>query len=201
MRLGAALPYVGVFLLTLNLAGCHVDTHKNGKSDDVEVDTPFGAVRVKTHNTAMAQLGLTPYPGATVVHKNEHDENAADVSLSFGSSKLGVHVLELETGDSQAKVLEFYRKDMSRYGAVITCKASQTVGQPVRTAEGLGCDTDGHNSHDDEVELRTGSPQHQHIVSVKARDRSTPLGGTQVGLIALDLPKGLGQHRDGEREE
>ncbi len=196
MRLGVCL---GLCLgLCLSLVGCRVETHKNGQNDDVEIGTPFGSMHVKTDDAAaVAGLGLTLYPGATTVHNKNAEDGAADVNLSFGEFKLGVHALELETGDPQSKVLDFYRRDMGRYGAVITCRASQTVGQPIRTAQGLGCDTDGRSSGDhDELELRTGSPQHQHVVSVKPGD-----GGTHIGLLALDLPKSLNRHGDGEREQ
>jgi hypothetical protein len=38
-----------------------------------------------------------------------------------------------------------------------------------------------------DMELRTGSKQHMHIVNVEQHD-----GGTKFGLVALDLPGNLG---------
>lgn len=197
MRSPFPLLFLGSLLLVPGLAGCHVDTHKDGKNNDVSIGTPFGSMQVNTHDAASsAALGLTPYPGATVVQKKGEDDGAADVNLSFGNFKLGVHAVELQTGDPQDKVLTFYRRDMGRYGTVISCRGSQTVGQPAQTANGLTCDTDGHRSDGDDLELRTGSPQHQHIVSVDTRD-----GGTHIGLVTLDLPAGLNHHGDAAREE
>lgn len=186
-----------LLLSSLGLAGCNVETHKNGKNDDVSIGTPFGSMHVQTDQaSAVAGLGLTPYPGAATVHKKDDDDGAADVNLSFGNFKLGVHALELQSGDAQDKVLAFYRKDMSRYGAVIACRGTKTVGQPARTAEGMTCDSEDHHNSDDDLELRAGSPQHQHIVSVKNEE-----GGTHIGLVALELPKGLNHHGSSEREE
>ncbi len=183
------------------LAGCNVETHKNGDNkDDVNIGTPFGSMHVKTDNASViAGLGLTPYPGAKIVQKKgDHDDGAADVSMSFGAFKLGVHAVELQSGDPQDKVVAFYRKDMARYGAVIACHGEQTLGQPARTADGLTCDTDRHGSADDAAfELRAGSPSHQHIAGVHAED-----GATRIALVALDLPvsfKDHAGHRDHDR--
>jgi hypothetical protein len=189
------LPFASL-LVPCVLAGCRIETHKNGKNDDVNIGTPFGSMHVKTDDaTVVAGLGLTPYPGASFVHKHGDDDGAADVSMSFGSFKLGVHAVDLRTGDPQDKVIAFYRKDMGRYGAVLECRGNQPVGQPSRTAEGLTCTSDHHNGDDDELQLRTGSPVHQHIVGIHSED-----GGTRIGLVALDLPNGANHHDSGDRE-
>lgn len=177
--------------LPLLLAGCDVHTEKHGDNKNVDIGTPFGSVHVKSDEGANAKTGLTPYPGATLVHKHGDDNGSADVNLSFGGFKLGVHATELQTADAQDKVLAFYRNDMGHYGAVLTCHGSETVGQPARTAEGLTCDHDGHRTSDDEVELRAGSPEHQHIVGLQQKD-----GGTRIGLVALDVPGSFANHAD-----
>ena len=193
------LPFAAL-LLPVFFAGCRIDTNKNGKDNDVNIGTPFGSLSVKTdEKNAIAQTGLTPYPGATPVHKSGDDNGAADVNLSFGSFKLGVHAVELQTPDSQDKVLAFYRKDMGRYGAVITCRGSQVIGQPARTPDGLACDdhekVQGHSLPSDEMQLRAGSETHQHIVGVHTAD-----GGTRIGLVALNLPVDIKNHDSGDRE-
>ena len=188
----------GLSLLFL-LGGCHIDTHKDGKNDNVDIGTPFGSLHVKTDQTAAAQTGLTPYPGATPVHKDGDNNGSADVNLSFGGFKLGVHAVDLRTGDSTERVLAFYRNDMHRYGAVITCRGQHTVGTPARTSEGLTCDDHqvvrGHDMNGDEVQLRAGSETHQHIVGIHNED-----GGTRIGLVALDLPGELKNHDANDQE-
>ncbi len=180
----------------LSLAGCRIETHKNGKNDNVDIGTPFGSMHVKTDDTnALAQTGLTGYPGATPVHKEGHDNGSADVNMSFGGFKLGIHAAELQTPDTQDKVLAFYRKDLGRYGTVLTCKGSHTIGQPARTGEGLTCSNDTHGEGDDDLELKAGSEQHQHVVGITTRD-----GGTRIGLVAIDLPSDGKTHDADERE-
>ena len=47
------------------VAGCHVDEHKNGDSDNVKIETPFGGLQVRTNDAAvLADIGLPAYPGA-----------------------------------------------------------------------------------------------------------------------------------------
>jgi hypothetical protein len=198
MRLLPALA-LSSLLVTTALTGCHVSTHKSGDNDNVDIGTPFGSMQVKTNeNVEVSGLGITPYPGAKMIKKDKDKDNgAADVNMSFGSFHLGVKAVSYTTADNVDKVLVFYQKDLARYGAVLHCDGKHTVGEPARTAEGLTCDFDGHNNGHmswnsdrkfdaaDKTELRAGSKQHQHIVSVEPRD-----GETRIGLIALDLSGG-----------
>lgn len=186
--------------LLVMAAGCHVNTHKNSNgNDNVDIGTPFGSVHVKTDDKANGvQTGLTPYPGATLVKKDGQDDGAADINMSFGSFKLGVHAVDLQTGDPEDKVVAFYKRDMARYGTVLTCRGKSAVGTPVRTGEGLTCGSEEHHSSSqdaDHLELRAGSERHQHIVGIHPE-----AGSTRIGLVALDLPGGLSHHDDSDRE-
>src|ERR1039458_5167614 len=59
--LGILLTGAGLLLM----AGCHVDEQKNGDSDKVRIETPFGGLQVKTNDAAvLADIGLPAYPGA-----------------------------------------------------------------------------------------------------------------------------------------
>lgn len=177
------------------LAGCHIDEHKGAKGgDNVDIAVPFASVHVKTDKEAdVAGIGLTSYPGAVPVKDNDHDNGAADINLSFGDFHLGVKAAEFQTPDSPDKVEAFYRKDMARYGDVLKCQGDQALGQPTRTAQGLTCAQDGKNPKTmhmgDHADLRAGSPQHQHVVGIEPKN-----GGTRIGLVMLDLPKGGSAH-------
>lgn len=199
-------------LACLLLSGCHVNEHKDGDKENVDISTPFGGMHVKTNNSSdTAAIGLTVYPGAVPV-KEDHDTdtNSANVDMSFGSFHLGVKAAGFQTPDQQDKVLAFYRKDLARYGDVIECENDKPVGTPTRTSQGLTCDDNGHTkfkAHGDlngihvdsssgsELELRAGSSQHQHIVGLESKN-----GGTKIGLVALDLPGHMDSHDDKDSE-
>jgi hypothetical protein len=199
-------------LACLLVAGCRVSTHDDGDKKNVDIGTPFGSMKVDTSNSSdTTAIGLTAYPGATPVKdKDDNDGNNANVNMSFGSFHLGVRAAEFQTSDPQSKVIAFYHADLAkRYGDFISCRGHSTVGTPARTSQGLTCEDASKNhisTHDDknkkgfsittgddsgggDLELRSGSEQHQHIVSVEAHD-----GGTKIGLVALDLPGHLSGH-------
>jgi len=188
---------VSASLAALLLAGCHVTTHKDGKDSNVDIGTPFGSMQVKTDGKGdSSAIGITTYPGAALIKSNSEksDGGSADINMNFGSFHLGVKAASYQTSDPQSKVEAFYRKDLARYGDVIACRDNSPVGQPTRTSQGLTCDSKhGNHIHEDDsnsgLELRTGSEQHQHIVGIEAKD-----GGTKIGMVALDLPSGLGSH-------
>lgn len=185
--------FIASALMLAASVGCHVDTHKNGNSDDVRIATPFGGLSVKTNDAdVQGSIGLSAYPGAVLMKKEKgDDDSAADVNMSFGSFHLGVKAVTYRTSDSPDSVLSFYRKDMARYGVVILCRGNQAVGTPDVTQSGLTCEQNkqGKVRFDEEKstgELKAGSKSHQHIVNVAADGP-----GTKISLVALELPEHL----------
>ena len=180
------------------LTGCHAESSKQGGADRLKLSSPFGGLQVKVRTdeeAAGAGTGVPIYPGATLVKKGQGknaDNGTADINLSFGSMRLRVEVLSYETSDTPDQVRSFYAKELGRFGTVITCVNEHAVGSPVRTPEGLTCDKDSNDKSSDDkggtdasaVELKAGSPQHQHAVSIEKGDR-----GAQFALIRIDLPK------------
>jgi hypothetical protein len=191
--------FAAPLLLALAVTGCRIDQNKTGEGDNVKVATPFGGLQVKTDaQDILHGIGLPAYPAANLVKKdriNGKDNGSADVNMSFGSFQLRVKAVDFHTDDSQQKVLDFYKKALSRYGSVIECSHKQPVGTPTHTTEGLTCDDDARPSADhvlvasdksSDIQLKAGSKKHQHIVSVH-----TESDGTHFGLVSLDLPGDL----------
>ena len=97
MKVGGFAVAGCVLAATMTLSGCRVDSHKNGANDNVKIATPFGGLSVKTDDDAMpAGVGLSVYPGATMVKKLHHDHDgeghdsgSADINMSFGNFHLG----------------------------------------------------------------------------------------------------------------
>lgn len=83
-------------------------THSGG-SGAVDVETPFGSLRVRGHdNAALARTGLPVYPGAEV-----SDERGKSATIEFdwgGDHKdFAVAAADYTTSDPIEKVAEFYR--------------------------------------------------------------------------------------------
>jgi hypothetical protein len=191
-------------LLTVVLSaatGCRVQVDKSGDGgkDNVKIATPFGGISVNKDQTSPADLGLPPYPGA-VLDTGGDGNQSAKVDLGFGSWKLKVKMAHYSTADNRDQVLNFYRKALSEYGGVIECAGDKPVGVPVTTGEGLTCDDSKHdhgsahnNFHSGDLELKAGSPRHQHIMVLHDGSASA----THFTLIALDLPHGFDNEQEG----
>jgi hypothetical protein len=194
----------GLSLLALVLfvaTGCKVQVDKSGDGEggNVKIATPFGGISVNKDQTSAAELGLPAYPGSVVDTANDGNRSAK-VDLGFGSWKLRVKVAHYSTADNRDQVLNFYRKALSEYGGVIECAGDKPVGLPVTTGEGLSCDHSDHEHgslHSDfnsgDLELKAGSPRHQHIVVLHGGNASA----THFSLIALDLPHGFDDEQQG----
>lgn len=194
-KISGMVSALSLSVLVALAAGCRVDTHKDadGKNENVKIATPFGGMSVKTDQAAVeGGLGLTAYPGAVQVNKDNGSDEAADINMSFGSFHLGVKAISYTTPDAPDKVLAFYRKDMARFGTVILCVNGRASGTPNHTSDGLTCEEHNSKVKIDDVkaqqELRAGSKQHQHIVTIESK-----AGGTKFGLVALDLPGNMGK--------
>jgi len=195
---------LGLSLLAVVLSGCkvQVDKSSNGEGDNVKIATPFGGISVNKDQTSAAELGLPSYPGS-MLDTGGDGNRSAKVDMGFGSWKLRVKTAHYSTADNREQVLSFYRKALSQYGGVIECAGDKPVGMPVTTGEGLSCNDSNHsdgdhgsphgNFHSGDLELKAGSPRHQHIVVLHGGSDSA----THFSLIALDLPHGFDNEQQG----
>jgi hypothetical protein len=198
---GTALGLSLLAVLLSGVTGCkvRVDKSSDGGEDNVKIATPFGGISVNKDQTSPAELGLPAYPGS-VTDTAGDGNRSAKVDLGFGSWKLRVKAAHFSTTDTRDQVVNFYRKALSEYGGVIECAGDKPVGLPVTTGEGLSCDhSDGaHGSLPStfdagDLELKAGSPRHQHIVVLHGGSTSA----THFSLIALDLPHGFDNEQQG----
>ena len=183
--------------LTALVCGCRVNVNKDsaGQEKNVQVDTPFGGMHINTNQITAADLGLPVYPGSTIATDDKNNQSA-DVHMGFGEWQLRVRAISYTTSDNQDKVVAFYKKALGRYGDVITCQGSTSVGKPSVTSEGLTCADNGKNAtvqvnESDTgielgkgLELKAGSKHHQHIVGIE----DSKGGKTKFGLVELQLP-------------
>jgi len=192
-----ALPLLAVLLV--GTTGCKVRVDKSEDGKNVKIATPFGSIAVNQNQTSASDVGLPSYPGAAVDTGGDGNKSA-NVDMGFGSWKLRVKVAHYTTTDGRDQVITYYRKALSEYGGVIECAGETPVGTPTTTGEGLNCDhsENGNNSlrgnfSSDDLELKAGSPRHQHLVVLKGGGAGT----THFSLIALDLPHGSDNEQHG----
>ena len=130
--------------------------------------------------------GLPLYPGA----HPKRDENNDPLNFGVATEGFGLKlvVAKYESDDAPAKVVDFYREKLKKYGKVLECHSqkhggdvsmhsddqdSQEAGSQNskdknkdRESKQLKCDSDGGPV----TELKVGTEDNQHVVAVEPRD-------------------------------
>ena len=176
----------------IGLAGCSIHEQRSGDNKDkkVEIKTPFGELKVNNKVDAK-ETGLPIYPGARqVAHddRDEHGSDSANVNISVGDFALKVVAVKFESDDSPDKVLDFYRDKVKAYGAggkYLECHGLDIQvngsfnGDDNDNEKELSCGK--HQGRGDSTELKAGTPDRQHIVSVKPKG-----SGSEFALVYVN---------------
>ena len=188
--MGLRMQWVVTSLLAcVMLSGTAVMAQNSGTKDD--------GLNLELHangHASATKIGLPMYPGAALYKGTSKDSDSqADLGFTFEDFHMEVIAVTYVTHDPATKVLDFYRKPLSRYGQVLECDRGKPVGKLARTNTGLTCSNDkgGHvqvngspNSGED-VELRAGWPHKFRLVGID----SSHAGETRFGLVYLELPR------------
>jgi hypothetical protein len=160
----------------LFLTGCSVNVKKepNGQEKQVDINTLVGGIHVSKQADA-SDVGLMVYPGA---HLKERDSNGSDKSANINISGFGLGIkvvaLEYQSDDAPAKVLSFYKDQLMKYGNVLECHTSGHFNFNSDVKLGSHGSKDASNElscegdHGNNVELKAGRKNDQHIVAVQS---------------------------------
>ena len=170
---------VGAVAVSLVLSACSINVKKDneGTEKKVDIDTPVGGIHV-SKNADVREVGLPVYPGARVKEKEEPgEEKSANVNISSGLFGLKVVAIEYESDDSPDKLIAYYKDQLKKYGDVLEChtrsdgdSASVSVKHGSDGSKQLKCDGDNSGKT---VELKVGTEDNQHLVSVKPSGKGT----------------------------
>ncbi len=169
-----------VALLAL-LSACSVSEQRQGTNGEKKVDikTPFAEIHVGS-DADTKDIGLASYPGAKPKSDSDSDKHSANISL--GGENFGVRVATANfvTDDSPEKVIEFYRKELKRYGNVLECPKGLNENKSKEHSE-ITC-SDSGSSEPGKLEMAVGVPEKQHVVSVKPNGK-----GTEFALVYVQV--------------
>jgi len=137
-----------------------------------DVRSSLGDMHVGKDADAEKQ-GLPLYPGARPKQEKDNDPlNFGIVTESFG---LKLMVAKYESDDSPAKIVDFYRGKLKKFGKVMECHSQKHSGD-VDVHE----DKDSKDSKDKELkceensgpvtELKVGTEDNEHVVAIEPRD-------------------------------
>lgn len=160
----------GVMLLAL-LSACSISTQKesNGEDKKVDIKTPFAEIHVGSDTTAQ-DAGFALYPGARP-KQEDNDKNRANIQIGGKNFGLKVIAVTYLTDDPPRKVIDFYRKDLAKFGKVLECPKGLKENHGDHQSQ-LSCDDSG-NTEAGKMDLAVGVPEKQHLVSVKPNGTGT----------------------------
>ena len=184
-RLALATAVAAAALAALSGCKIHVNKSERGEEKNVDIQTPLGGIHVNQEVDAR-DTGLPVYPGASPKTKGSHGDNPqANVNISSQLFGVKVVVIEFLSDDPPQKVIAYYRDQLKKYGGILEChtKNRHNDGPNVNVDAGhkgednkLKCDEDTGPT----VELKVGTRDNQHVVSVSPQDGGK---GTDFALV------------------
>jgi hypothetical protein len=150
--------------------------NSNSQNKTFDVQSSVGDLHVGDDADAR-KIGLPLYPGARLKTSTDKDGDSNQANLSLFTKAFGFKlvVANYDSDDAPAKVIDFYRDKLKKYGKVLECHSQKGGG-----------DVDVHNDDDDSnkgkalkcqgdntgpvTELKIGTEDDQHIVAIEPSD-------------------------------
>jgi hypothetical protein len=161
-------------ILLLSACSVNVKKEQNGEDKQVDIQTPMGGIHV-SKGANPEDVGVAIYPGARLKQQDSNgDDKSANVNISGFGYGLRVVALEYESDDAPAKVVDYYKDQLKKYGDVLVCHTSHLdvnadVKELNKGSNQLTCEgASGVN-----VELKVGTKENQHIVAVEPEGKGS----------------------------
>jgi len=180
---------IAVFAILFAAQAFLARAQQANSSQDKHLDIRSSAGDLHVGNDAdLRQIGIPLYPGARARHADDSKNNA---NFSILTEAFGMKLLALsyDSDDSSDKIIAYYRDKLKKYGKVIECRTSEHGGD-VHVNSGKD-DSDGSKEVKCEgdntgnvIELKVGTQDNQHLVSVEPSEKST---GSMFALVYVHV--------------
>ena len=182
-RVGGSTLLAAALLTILLLSACSINVKKeaNGEDQQVDIKTLVGGIHV-SKAADLNDIGLPLYPGAHPRQKEDwsKDDKSANVNISGFGYGIKVVALEFESDDSPAKVVQFYKDPLKKYGSVLECHTSRHLHLDAKVSDSGAHELTCEMRSGSNTELKVGTRENQHIVAVE------PAGtGSKFSLVYL----------------
>jgi hypothetical protein len=154
----------------------------DSRDKNVDVHVPAGSLHIGDDADAK-KIGVPLYPGARL---KSDDENHGQANLSLLTDAFGMKLIvaKYTTSDPPAKVLDFYRDKLKKYGKVLECHSEKHSGdvdvhdddKDSSKSKELKCDENAGPV----TELKVGTEDNQRVVAVEPADGNK---GTSFALV------------------
>ncbi len=145
----------------------------SGQDKHLDIQSSVGDLHMGNDADAR-KAGLPLYPGARLRHDEENGDalNLGVLTDAFGMKLV---VAKYDSEDAPAKVVDFYREHLKKYGKVLECHRSKHDGD---------ADVDVNDDKNDKnkelkcegdnagpvTELKVGTADNQHVVAIEPHD-------------------------------
>ena len=156
-------------------------------SHDKNLDVRSSAGDLHVGNDADAgKTGLPLYPGAWLkADEKNKDKDAVNLGIFTEAFGLKLVVANYESNDMPARVIDFYRNRLKKYGKVLECHTNEHGGNVNSTdahddkgdSKALTCDGDVSGPV---TELKVGTENNQHVVAIEPGDSGK---GSKFALV------------------
>jgi len=155
----------------------------DSKDKPFDVRSSVGDMHVGKDADA-AKQGLPLYPGARP--KQEKDSDPLNFGILTESFGMKLIVAKYESDDPPAKVIDFYRDKLKKYGKVLECHSKKHGGdveahddsKDSKESKELKCEENSGPV----TELKVGTEDNQHVVAVEPNDAGK---GSTFALVYL----------------
>jgi len=152
-----------------------------------DVRSSIGDMHVGKDASAQKQ-GLPLYPGAHA--KEEKDNDPLNFGILTDSFGMKLMVAKYESSDAPAKIVDFYRGKLKKFGTVLECHSQKHSGNVEVHDDDRDSDNDKKESKELKckensgpvTELKVGTEDNQHEVAVEPADSGK---GSTFALVYL----------------
>ena len=165
---GRFKPMKAILAIALGMvltSACSMKVDEDGKSDNVDIRTPVGALRVRSDVDAR-DTGMAVYPGAKrKTESDSNDKGGANVNISSSLFGLKVVAMEYQSDDPPEKLIAYYKNELKQYGKVLECHGSGNDLDIHSESKQLTCEKGSGDGKT--TELKAGTADNEHIVAVE----------------------------------
>lgn len=176
---------LAVSLVSLSIAAFAQDPDQPSHDKNLDIRSSYGDLHVGDDADAK-KTGLPLYPGAHLKTSKDENKNQANLSVATDLFGMKLIVASYESDDAPAKVIDFYRSKLKKFGTVLECHSHQHGGD-------IDAHADSKDSNDSKplkcdendgpvVELKVGTDDNQHIVAIEPRDSGN---GSTFALVYI----------------
>jgi hypothetical protein len=171
------------FALSAALALPVLAQDSDSQDKPFDVRSSIGDMHVGKDASAQKQ-GLPLYPGAHP--KEEKDNDPLNFGILTDSFGMKLMVAKYESGDAPAKIVDFYRGKLKKFGTVLECHSQKHSGnvevhdddKDSKDSKELKCEENSGPV----TELKVGTEDNQHVVAVEPADSGK---GSTFALVYL----------------